>query len=168
VPEEDSYELVPGQPAPQSKDPQAPGFVAPEPIVEKAVDAEAEAARTDAEANRVAAMLAYLPGLFLVTLLFAHKSPFARYHANQGLLVFFYFLFTWLVIGLAWIPSQLSGMLPNAGMPLAILSIIGCFGDTLAVVGLIGLIVAGLVYASNGERRPLPVIGNIELIKADV
>src|SRR3954470_1008619 len=43
---------------------------------------------SDIEQNKVYAILAYLGPLFLVPLLAAPNSKFARYHANQGLVLF--------------------------------------------------------------------------------
>lgn len=42
-------------------------------------------ADTDAQQNKAMGILAYLSWLVLVPLLAAKNSPFARFHANQGL-----------------------------------------------------------------------------------
>ena len=163
--DQEEYDLSPQEPTPQSKDPRAPGFVPPKPIVEKAVDPELEAKREDAETNRASAMLAYLPGLFIVPLIFAPRSAFARFHANQGLLVFCYFIFMALVWLVCWAPWWLVDWFPAVATLMYILEIAGCFAITFSGIGLIALVVIGVIFASNGEVRPLPVIGTLSLIK---
>ena len=51
-------------------------------------DTTYEYSKDDISKNRAFAILAYIGLLFLVPLLAAPNSPFARYHTNQGLLLF--------------------------------------------------------------------------------
>ena len=60
---------------------------APPPITPAPASA-ADPTRADIEQNKVFAILAYLGILFLVPLLAAPQSPFARYHTNQGIILF--------------------------------------------------------------------------------
>ena len=53
-----------------------------------AEDKTAEFEKADIESNKVYALLSYIGILFLVPIIAAPKSKFARYHANQGLTLF--------------------------------------------------------------------------------
>jgi uncharacterized membrane protein len=114
----------------------------------EALEVDAE----DAEKNKVMGILAYI--LFFVPLLVAKDSPFAKYHANQGLA-----LFLVAVVG---------------GILLSILTIIfGMIGLGFVVMilhlGLLALVIVcmvlGIINAAAGKCVPLPVIGGIKLIK---
>lgn len=94
----------------------------------------------DVEDNKVYAILAYLGILVLVPILAAKDSRFAQYHANQGLVLFLTSIICGFVI---WIPV--------VGWALGI--------------GILVLWVMGIVNAAQGEMKPLPIIGGIELIK---
>lgn len=102
----------------------------------------------DGNADNVKAVsaIAYLGILFFVPLLTNPESDFAKYHANQGLLL----LLTFLVI------NTVGWVIPVIGW-LIILPI----GN----IALLVLFIMGLINALNGEKKPLPVIGGFELIK---
>jgi uncharacterized membrane protein len=96
------------------------------------------------EKNKTMAILAYFI-FFLPLITDAKNSPFAKFHANQAL-----------VLLLAWIiGSFVSGFIP----------IIGWFliGPLIAIACVIFLIL-GIVNASNGEMKELPLIGGIHLL----
>lgn len=99
----------------------------------------------DIEDNRVMAILAYIWILFLVPLLAAKDSRYARFHAYQGAALFI----TWAII------SVISGLLPYN------LSGLGW----LASVGVLVLAVIGVVNAYQGRAKPLPLIGRFLLPK---
>ncbi len=95
--------------------------------------------QNDVQGNKVMAILAYLGILFLIPLLSAKESPFARFHTNQGLILFL-FMF---VCG--------------------ILAVIPVLGWIIAIVGYIFWIVCvvmGIINAAGGKMKPLPLIGN--------
>jgi uncharacterized membrane protein len=118
---------------------QEPPVAQPEP--EKA---ERKADPADVEKNKTMAILAYFI-FFLPLITDAKNSPFAKFHANQAL-----------VLLLAWIiGSFVSGFIP----------IIGWFliGPLIAIACVIFLIL-GIVNASNGEMKELPLIGGIHLL----
>ena len=77
----------------------------------------------DAQDNKVMAILAYFGPLVLVPILAARESRFARYHANQGLVLL------------------------------------------IACIVFLVLAVIGIINASKGEMKPLPVIGGISILK---
>ena len=89
------------------------------------------------------ALLAYLGFLFLIPLLAAPNSSFARYHANQGLVLFILEAITSVIsfIPFGWIIS----------------GILGIFGLVLTIIG--------IVNAANGQAKQLPLIGGITILK---
>jgi uncharacterized membrane protein len=109
----------------------------------------------DVDKNKIFGILAYLWILCFVPIVAAPDSPFARYHANQGLVLFL----TWIALGiLNFAVGIVLAMLP------AFLGFIGVvFGLLyLAPLGLLGY---GIINAAMGKCVPLPVIGGIKLLK---
>lgn len=97
----------------------------------------------DINKNRHMAVLAYLGLLFLVPLFAAKESPFARYHTNQGIL-----LFIVQAIGVA------ATQIPYAGWAAG--AIVNIFTTALLVIGIINAI--------KGEAKELPVIGKFRIL----
>ena len=89
---------------------------------------------SDAEQNKGMAAIAYIGILFLIPLLAKKDSPFAQYHAKQGLVLF---IFEVIASAISWIPVV---------------------GWVLPIAGLI-LFIIGLMNALGGKTEPLPVIG---------
>lgn len=94
------------------------------------------------------AVLAYIGILFLIPLLAAPNSKYARFHANQGLVLF--------IVDIAvGIVSTILLFIPIVG------AIIG---------GLLGLaififLIMGIVNAASGKAKELPLIGKIRILK---
>ena len=107
----------------------------------------------DAQDNKVMAALAYI--IFLIPLLASKESPFARYHTNQGLVLF--------IAAVVW--SILFGILTAI---LAFIPVIGWLVILLlSLLGFVFLIfcIIGILNAVNGRMKPLPVIGGITILK---
>lgn len=98
----------------------------------------------DIDKNRPVAILAYLGLLFLVPLFAAKDSPFARYHVNQGIL-----LFVVQTIGVA------ATQIPYAGW----------IAGALVNVFTTALLVIGIINAFKGEAKELPIIGKFRILK---
>ena len=107
----------------------------------------------DAEKNKVMGILAYLWILCLVPILAAKDSPFAKYHANQGLVLFLLEVVLWITI------SVLSVVFTMIG-----LGFICFFLGLIHLVPLV-LLILGIINAAAGKCVPLPVIGGIKLLK---
>jgi uncharacterized membrane protein len=107
----------------------------------------------DAENNKIFGILAYLGILCLVPLFAAKNSPFARYHANQGLVLFL-------------VEIALGILLQIIYMILAVIGI-GFISVFLSLLwlGVIALLIIGIINAAAGKCVPLPVIGKFKLIK---
>lgn len=101
-------------------------------------------ATSDAEKNKTAGILGYV--IFFLPLLMAPKSHFAKYHANQGLLL--------LIAAIA--VHVLANVIPFFGW-----LVIGPVGYVFLLV----LFIMGILNASRGETKPLPIIGSYEIIK---
>ena len=108
----------------------------------------------DVKNNKAMGIPAYF--IFFIPLLAAKESRFARYHANQGLiLLIFYF-------GIGVIYSILSSIfivpLLSGGFGLwGIFSLI----FTLIYIVLAVLGILGIVNAAQGKMKPMPVIGSL-------
>lgn len=98
----------------------------------------------DVANNKVMAILAYVGILFLVPLLAAKESPFAQFHANQGLLNF-----------LLMIASSVIMIIPVIGW------IVGLILYLVAVV----FAIMGIINAVKGEMKELPIIGKYRILK---
>ena len=144
APMEGNAQQPQAQPQPQPQPEQQPQMQyaqpaqqPPQPKAKGAADYTAQFDPADIEANKMMAVLAYI--FFLIPLLAAKESPYARFHTNQGLLVF--------------IGGVLSG----------VLSLV-CIGTILAIiVAVLGIM--GIVNAWNGRAKDLPIIGKIRIIK---
>jgi len=109
----------------------------------------------DIEANKVMALLAYLGILVLVPLLAAKDSKYARFHANQGLVL----CIAAIIYGVAY--SILSGIILAISWRLYfVVSLIGLVGVVFVV-----LCVIGIINALNGRAKELPIIGKYRLLK---
>lgn len=102
----------------------------------------------DIENNKVFAILSYIGILFVVGLIATPKSKFARFHANQGLVLFITEIALGIVSGIVSFIPVVSGIVS-------------------AVVGLISLVymVIGIYNSASGKAKELPVIGGISIIK---
>ena len=105
--------------------------------------------KADVEQNKVMAILAYFGILVLIPILAAKDSKFARFHANQGLLLCIA-MFGWILwrgLGL-WSIYSLCG---------TVLNLVYIVFTVLAVIGIIN--------ALNGRAKELPIIGKYRLLK---
>lgn len=100
--------------------------------------------RADVEKNKGLAIIAYI--IFFIPLLVARDSKYAMYHANQGLLLL-----------LAAIAINIVGTV----IPIIGWLIIAPLGNLAVLV----FVIIGIINASKGEQKPLPLIGGFQLIK---
>ena len=160
------YELKPPDPsAPARPKPGEPGWVPPTPVYQKSEPVEEEPPPDpDVQQHKAVGILAYI--LFLSSLIAAPHSKFARFHANQGLLLFLTWvlvLFMIVVIDVGW--GFLSHYLVNIWILWAFFSCVFYLLPVALLIGLVMLSIIGIVHAANGEFTPLPVIGHWKLIK---
>ncbi len=145
------------QPAPQQSAYQQPGPQSQVPPIQPGYQQPVQAAAPNqAQMKKGMAVLAYFGILLLIPLLAAKQDPFARYHTNQGLVLFL----------ASVICSVLSNVLTTLLIDIsstAVLIISGVFG-ILALVWFVFSII-GIVHAAKGQTKPLPLIGGIKLLK---
>jgi len=109
----------------------------------------------DAEKNKLFAVLSYFGFLVFVTICSAPRSRFARFHANQGLVLF-----------LADLICGISGLILHAVLSLIswrlffISSLWNLIWIPLTVLSFIGI-----ANAAQGQEKELPFIGKIRILK---
>ena len=119
-------------------------------------DTTAQFDGADIEQNKIMALLSYIGFLFLVPILAAPTSKFARFHANQGIVLF--------------ILEAAYGI--ATGIILAILGFISGFLTMILsiVLGLVSIVffvfaILGIMNAFNGKAKELPFIGKFKILK---
>jgi uncharacterized membrane protein len=110
----------------------------------------------DAEKNKIFGIIAYIGILCLVPLLAVKGSPFAKYHANQGLTLFIVEIVLWIALGV--LEALIYFVIPSG---------FGVIGLLFGIIKLSPFVLAiiGIINASQGKCVPLPLIGGIKLIK---
>ncbi len=101
-------------------------------------------------------LLAYWSILFFVPLVAYKDSKFARFHAGQGLNL----LLLSVAYGLVTTILSTIFMAISFGLGAAIASLLSLAGLVIPV-----LMIIGIVNVCKGQMKPLPVIGNINIIK---
>lgn len=91
----------------------------------------------DVEENKAMAAISYIGILVLIPLLAKKDSPYAQFHAKQGLVLFI----CGIILGVL-------GVIP-------IINIIAFIGYIVMIV----LAIMGIINAVKGERKELPLIG---------
>ena len=98
----------------------------------------------DAARNKGMGMLCYIGPFFLIPLLTRKNSPFIRFHANQGLVLF-----------LMELAVNLCYTIP----------VIGWLAGTVGAVMVFISFISGIMNAANGLTKRIPFFGNISVIK---
>lgn len=114
-------------------------------------DTTSEYEQSDIENNKVMGILSYIGILVIIPILAAKESKFARFHANQGLVLALIEIIGGAILGvLAKIP--LLGLI---------------FDIAISLLGLAALILAiiGIVNVVNGKAKELPIIGKYKILK---
>lgn len=97
----------------------------------------------DIEKNKTMAGLAYL--LFFLPLIVCPESGYAKFHANQSLIL--------LIVGIAG--NVILGIIPAIGWML-----MPIFGIGVLILGIMGL-----VNGFGGKAKRLPLIGKFDILK---
>ena len=125
-------------------------------------DHTSDFSKTDIEANKGPALLSYFGLLVLVPIFVAKHSPYARYHANQGLVLFVGMLVWGIIDGV--VTALLRALLGNA---LGLWEIYSLCGTALNIVyvGFSVLAVIGIINVLNERAKELPIIGKYKLLR---
>ena len=110
----------------------------------------------DAENNKGMAVIAYIGILCLIPLLTGdyRKSPFLKFHTNQGVVLF-----------ITWIAWVFASFLLDFILRGWFLGLLFSFVRFAIWIGVLVLVVLGIINAVNGRMKPLPVIGKFTIIK---
>ena len=115
-------------------------------------DSTAQFDPQDITANKGMSVLAYIGILFLIPLLACPNSRFARFHTNQGLVLFLLGLAASLVTGIITIIPFVGWVLgPILGIAVYIFELV--------------LMIMGIINSAQGQATELPLIGKIILLK---
>lgn len=110
----------------------------------------------DVNANKVYGILSYIGFLFIVPLLAAKDSGFAKFHANQGLVAFL----TQMIINAA------SGALCAFLGAIHLGAVAAMVGPLVSLVSL-AISVLGIINAAQGKAKELPVIGKFHILDSE-
>ena len=114
-------------------------------------DTTAEYDPEDIQKNKGMSVLAYIGLLFLIPLFAAKESKFAKFHTNQGFVLFI------CEAGCSIVANILDGI-PYVGW------IFSIAGGLVSLACLVFAII-GIVNVSKGKAKELPIIGNIKILK---
>ena len=123
-----------------------------------AKDLTEEFEKDDIEKNSAYAVLGYFGILVLIPIIFAPNSKYARFHANQAVILF--------IINAVYLlaASGIIALLALAGKAAAIIA-----GLIFALLSLVIFVMwaKGLSNAASGRAKKLPLIGEYEIIDVD-
>lgn len=109
----------------------------------------------DVQQNKVMAILAYFGILVLVPIFAAKESRFARFHANQGLVLLICEAAYGVVYGI--VRSILLAISYHLSFVVAILG--------LVYIAFFVFWLLGVINAAGGKAKKLPVIGDFQILK---
>jgi len=142
----ESAQVVPQPPVAQPPAPMAP----PAPVVPTIPTPPPQTPVVDLSGNKGMAIFAYLGPLILVPFLTeAKKDPFVKFHLKQGLVL----IVAWIGVGI--LSSILSFMLYASGLFFI------RFLFPIVYLGIFIINIIGLINASTGKEKELPVIGHL-------
>lgn len=122
-------------------------------------DTTAEFDPADIEKNKLMGVLSYFSWLVLVPIFAAKDSRFARFHANQGL-----------VLAIAeiawWIIQRVVLKLTGAILSYHLWTLQLILAQLLSLVNIVFLVFAiiGIINVANGKAKELPIIGKFKIL----
>lgn len=120
-------------------------------------DTTASYSQQDIDQNKIMGILSYFGILVLIPIFAAKESPFARFHANQGLVL----LVAGILVGMA---TSLVGMLFGL-IHIDVLTALWNIVSWLIRVAMFALMILGIVNAASGKAKELPLVGNFRILK---
>ena len=118
-------------------------------------DTTASYAAADVQNNKVMAVLSYIGILVLIPILAAKESPFARFHANQGLIL----ILCEIIFAVA--NMILSSIFAFLGPLVLLWKLVAA----LVNIAFLVLLILGIVNAAQGMAKELPLIGKFSILK---
>ncbi len=128
-------------------------------------DYTSECDAADIEKNRVMGILAYIPLLFLIPYFAQPNSKYAKFHANQGVLVTIIFFGLGLVNTLIDIVVWEILGAPDIGFLNFVAGFITGFLGSVSSAFFLFMMIVGLINAVNSKMKELPILGKIRILK---
>jgi len=159
APEQQAQQQTYQQAPPQAAQPQPQAnqndFSAKFANLNNTADTTAEYDQADITNNKAMGILAYFGPLCFIPMFAAKESKFARFHANQGL-----------VLLIACVAYSIAAAIINA----IILAISWRLYFLTSIISLVSVVfcvlcVIGIINAANGKAKELPIIGKIKILK---
>lgn len=125
-------------------------------------DSTAQFANDDIQQNKVMAILSYFGFLVIVPIIAAKNSPFARFHSNQGL-VLFLGMIGWIIAD-SIVTTILRAVLWKGLGLWSIYSLCTTILD-ICYLGFTVLAIIGIINVLNGRAKDLPLIGKFRILK---
>lgn len=121
------------------------------------VDSTSQFTPQDINDNKVMGILAYIGILVLIPIFAAPQSKYARFHANQGLVLF--------IIELIY--GVITTVITSIFTMMHLFTIALIVGSLLGLVSIVFLVfmILGIVNVVNGTAKTLPIIGNVKILK---
>ena len=120
-------------------------------IKEEVVENETENDTQDINDNKGLTILAYIGPLVFIPMFVRKNSKFARFHCNQGLILF-------ILEAAAITLGPILNWIPKIGWLLAL----PCYAVEVACVV---LSVLGIIAVAKGQYKELPIIGKYKILK---
>lgn len=115
----------------------------------------------DVRDNKGMAVLAYLGILVLIPIFAAKESRFARFHANQGLVLLLFEIGFGIVCSIFAAIFAALFLFRATALYAALMVLLAMGGGIFFLV----LLILGIVNACGGNCRRLPVIGKIDILR---
>ena len=107
---------------------------------------------SDIEQNKAISAVGYIPVLFLVPMLVAPHSRYAKFHANQGLIL----TIASVALGIARsVLCAIFGIMP------ILRNFVPTIISAVVSVAILAYIVIGVINAAQGRAKKLPFIGSL-------
>lgn len=107
---------------------------------------------SDIEKNKFLTIIGYIPLLFLIPMLVANDSKYAKFHANQGLILT---IFAAICAVIDRLVKFIIGWIPLIGGVVSAIISLALGLATLAYI------IVGIVNAVQGKAKKLPLIGDL-------
>ncbi len=110
------------------------------------------ATQKDIDENKLMAVLSYIGVLVLIPLLAKKDSPYAQFHAKQGLVL----LISGVILGVVSTITGFVALIPIIGWIVGLLVGLAIF---VAGIALFIFVIMGIINALSGKMNQLPMIG---------
>ncbi|MBQ8148720.1 MAG: hypothetical protein IJ040_08040 [Lachnospiraceae bacterium] len=110
----------------------------------------------DVEQNKIFAIISYINLLFLVPIFAAKDSAFAKFHANQGLVLFI----------VTFIVNVINGTICGLLGALHLGWLASIVGPIVGMV-MVAFMVVGIINAAKGVAKELPLFGRFHILDSE-